>query len=1280
MASSRSILDEVEAKKFRDSLTRLQNFSFKDNEKSKNELSLLLDEIIAVDSSICKFVHEYEGSELLAQLSLLVPLHLERIVAKLCIVINNFCVHKNIVLTTHDLHSVVRFLTNALLKTQSFTHSDILRALTAVCENNTHCIEKFHDALVGGQGLLLQLTDDTTNDEEVVVEAVKCLAVFTSIRPNFAEHIEVRYLSASFDTLVHLLHRAPIMKMEPNLRNKLLMCCFSGIQNIIILKRLPNIELGILFAAVRAYMFYGLTSQAVNIPSQLYPNVVTPYDPLASSKTPRKTGKDLGISSSSSSVTAGESKNSRGRGRGGGATHGDKGKKQRKRKEKPKADHVDRDTSQSNLAYNTLRSVEHSGHSDSYRQSSWSSATPEDESLSWDMTWLKVSSSDSEYSDTEGGRARQQKSEAVKVRQCSLNCFLNIVRVVDKRLMFGYWSSFIPDVGLGNNSPQMQSLFTTILKDPSPKCRMAAVASLTAMLESTKPYLAAAEELTSHQSAFTPFSAILGSMIREMHRCLLQALVAENFKAVLTQIIKCLANLVNNAPYHRLTPGLLTRVLKQIRHFNNHKDPNVRTACLTCIGSIVGIKPPLMEVSQLIKPPHPPIGVNRSANPGDSPLFRPEDASYLLYPSFSTPQVPNVREEATESDSERDVSFVPQVEADLSDHGKFAEAQCNGPQGEPCVSQAGESLDLETTETIFRPVFESGEPHDISDDQKHMSEVMTPMLCANMGAETPVYSDHILQAHARETSWVIKLCVKNITGQPDLTHEDSHSKLEVSQKYEPLPVRLEALQVMSNLIKNYFPVIRQSFHLLQNLVQMCLEDSNYIIKLHGSKVLDEFTQALQRDIQDASIAPTHVIPFQKILDFWLFLLEDPLPKLLNYNPELTAEGNNLVRSGACECMANIGETIFAKLPRHRQMQCVTLVLGLADDEDKLIKASAVRALGIYVMYTCLKDDVAFVMDAGKAILRCMESSSNSVRFKAAWAMANLCDTLVSNKDNHVEEFLSEFPESMVLQLVQCAATSTKDSDKISCNSVRAIGNLLRFLPATYFQHPEMQKAVDAAVKGLVKNMSSGTMKVRWNSCYAASNAFQNSQLPLDKSWVTEILTTLSKVVQSSLNFKVRINASLGLTAIHSRQQYGSRETFCNAWLSLVSALESAENINDFAEYKYKDSLIDHLCGATLKLTSLIEVSDLSHLAHSVNLKGHTFRNYMEKYINLESKKAQNNIPSVDYIKILLEKLLTEVTSDEQRRCVLGLLQACVPDLDSTEERTPEKSSFQQIYD
>lgn len=46
------------------------------------------------------------------------------------------------------------------------------------------------------------------------------------------------------------------------------------------------------------------------------------------------------------------------------------------------------------------------------------------------------------------------------------------------------------------------------------------------------------------------------------------------------------------------------------------------------------------------------------------------------------------------------------------------------------------------------------------------------------------------------------------------------------------------------------------------------------------------------------------------------------------------------------------------------------------------------------------------------------------------------------------------------------------------------------------------------------------LQVRWNSCYAASNAFQNPELPVDRTWVTDILNMLSRVVQSCTNFKV----------------------------------------------------------------------------------------------------------------------------------------------------------------
>lgn len=75
------------------------------------------------------------------------------------------------------------------------------------------------------------------------------------------------------------------------------------------------------------------------------------------------------------------------------------------------------------------------------------------------------------------------------------------------------------------------------------------------------------------------------------------------------------------------------------------------------------------------------------------------------------------------------------------------------------------------------------------------------------------------------------------------------------------------------------------------------------------------------------------------------------------------------------------------------------------------------------------------------------------------------------------DFVGDFPDSLLLQLVQRSGQATRDSDKISCNAARAIGNLIRYLPAHTFESPDMLTAIDVAMKGLVKNMNSGAMKV-----------------------------------------------------------------------------------------------------------------------------------------------------------------------------------------------------------
>lgn len=70
------------------------------------------------------------------------------------------------------------------------------------------------------------------------------------------------------------------------------------------------------------------------------------------------------------------------------------------------------------------------------------------------------------------------------------------------------------------------------------------------------------------------------------------------------------------------------------------------------------------------------------------------------------------------------------------------------------------------------------------------------------GIQTPVFSDPALQSQASQTSWLIKLCVRNVTPQPRGFSEGG------DYYTEPLPVRLESLQVLAHLTKGYFPIIR----------------------------------------------------------------------------------------------------------------------------------------------------------------------------------------------------------------------------------------------------------------------------------------------------------------------------------------------------------------------------------------------------------------------------------------------------------------------------------------
>lgn len=149
-------------------------------------------------------------------------------------------------------------------------------------------------------------------------------------------------------------------------------------------------------------------------------------------------------------------------------------------------------------------------------------------------------------------------------------------------------------------------------------------------------------------------------------------------------------------------------------------------ACLTCLGAVAAIQPPLMEICHIIQPARPPNHTSVS-----------RDTEHL-----------------------------------------------NVDSGISSGSQSNSSPNTETG------IVEEGR-------NNSSPGVLTP-IGPPSGIQTPVYTDTSLSAHAQSVSWLVKLCVRNVL--PHSSENGEHT--------EPLPVRLESLQVLAHLAKGYFPIIR----------------------------------------------------------------------------------------------------------------------------------------------------------------------------------------------------------------------------------------------------------------------------------------------------------------------------------------------------------------------------------------------------------------------------------------------------------------------------------------
>ncbi|XP_030652825.1 HEAT repeat-containing protein 6-like [Nomascus leucogenys] len=145
--------------------------------------------------------------------------------------------------------------------------------------------------------------------------------------------------------------------------------------------------------------------------------------------------------------------------------------------------------------------------------------------------------------------------------------------------------------------------------------------------------------------------------------------------------------------------------------------------------------------------------------------------------------------------------------------------------------------------------------------------------------------------------------------------------------------------------------------------------------------------------------------------FWTLMLNGSLPRALRNSEHPTLQND-------------------------RQILCTAVLLGLNDSKNRLVKAATSRALGVYVLFPCLRQDVIFVADAANTILMSLEDKSLNVRAKAAWSLGNLTDTLIVNMETPDPSFQEEFSGLLLLKMLRSAIEASKDEDKAIIGTVR----------------------------------------------------------------------------------------------------------------------------------------------------------------------------------------------------------------------------------------------------
>ncbi|XP_075155248.1 HEAT repeat-containing protein 6 [Haematobia irritans] len=488
------------------------------------------------------------------------------------------------------------------------------------------------------------------------------------------------------------------------------------------------------------------------------------------------------------------------------------------------------------------------------------------------------------------------------------------------------------------------------------------------------------------------------------------------------------------------------------------------------------------------------------------------------------------------------------------------------------------------------------EEHDIIDDEEFVDSETEEDVNKEIATNFPT-SEKKEKVVKNDNSWLILRVLYNLK-------DHDKSSVATSVRIESLQV-LIAMSVHFDMLKSHLPEVAGA---LQRLLTNPLPD----IRTYAARCLDSCAFQISRQIVEngySSEANTYE-------QFWSDIIPIILERIERDHNEI-----NAVRITLCDALSNIGAVMFENCSNSMQIAILSFLSGVSSDcsEEAILRATAVRALAVYVLYPSLRCDLVFVENTADLALRLVTDSNLLVRVKTFWALGNISDALVgkTGNPNANQERISD---ELLFRMIKVSTMACSDNDKVRCNSVRTLGNLLSLLKEEHLQmdKPNMnwRDLFEKAICKLADCIrSSGNAKVKWNSCYAISNIMRNRvifSIPDLLNWQNTLYPALSNVIVHHANFKVRINAASAITNIGERQHFGNY--FEKLWSSILEALEQSHNLDSFHEYNHRDNLQEQLCLALTHMVNCSATEDWPLMKRHLSIKEEIIRSTWRRVV------------------------------------------------------------------